>query len=60
MSAGSLFWILVHHATDAEWSAGSGPEVAGPALSLMMAIVGRQAALDDLSGEGVATLKGRV
>ena len=26
----------------------------------MMAIVGRQAALDDLSGEGVATLKGRV
>jgi len=51
---------LTLRATDADWSAGSGPEVAGPALSLMMAIVGRQAALDDLSGEGVATLKGRV
>ena len=51
---------LTLRATDADWSAGTGPEVAGPSLSLMMAIVGRQAALDDLSGEGVATLKGRV
>jgi hypothetical protein len=28
-------------------------------VSLMMAIVGRQAAADELSGEGVATLKQR-
>jgi uncharacterized protein (TIGR03083 family) len=50
---------LTLRATDADWTAGSGPEVAGPALSLMMAIVGRQVALDELSGEGVATLKQR-
>jgi uncharacterized protein (TIGR03083 family) len=50
---------ITMRATDTDWSAGSGPEVAGPALSLMMAIVGRQVALDELSGEGVATLKQR-
>jgi uncharacterized protein (TIGR03083 family) len=47
-------------ATDADWSNGSGPEVSGPLLSLMMMISGRNAALDDLSGDGVATLKGRM
>jgi len=47
-------------ATDADWSTGDGPEVAGPAMSLVMAMTGRQAALDDLSGEGVGTLKSRM
>ncbi len=46
-------------ATDADWSTGAGPEVAGPVLSLVMAMTGRKAALDDLSGEGVATLGSR-
>jgi uncharacterized protein (TIGR03083 family) len=46
-------------ATDAEWSHGTGPEVAGPILSLVMAMTGRKAVLDDLSGEGVATLRSR-
>ena len=46
-------------ATDTEWSNGSGPEVSGPILSLMMAMTGRKAALDDLTGEGVATLSSR-
>ena len=46
-------------ATDAEWSTGAGPEVAGPALSLVLAMTGRRAALDDLSGEGLATLRER-
>jgi uncharacterized protein (TIGR03083 family) len=46
-------------ATDAQWSTGSGPEVAGPAISLVMAMTGRAAALDDLSGEGLATLRTR-
>ena len=46
-------------ATDTEWSYGSGPEVVGPMLSLVMAMTGRQAALDSLSGEGVAILRGR-
>jgi uncharacterized protein (TIGR03083 family) len=51
---------LTLRATDADWSAGSGPEVAGPAIALVLAITGRAAALDDLKGDGVATLKGRM
>jgi uncharacterized protein (TIGR03083 family) len=50
---------LTLHATDAEWSHGTGPEVAGPILSLVLAMTGRTVALDDLSGEGVATLRTR-
>ena len=50
---------LTLHATDAEWSHGTGPEVAGPILSLVQAMTGRAAVLDDLSGEGVATLRSR-
>lgn len=46
-------------ATDAEWSTGTGPEVAGPVLSLVLAMTGRRAALDDLSGAGLATLRER-
>jgi uncharacterized protein (TIGR03083 family) len=46
-------------ATDTEWSHGSGPEVAGPAHSLLMAMTGRREAIADLSGEGVDTLRSR-
>jgi uncharacterized protein (TIGR03083 family) len=46
-------------ATDTGWSTGSGPEVTGPQLSLILAMTGRSAALADLSGEGVGTLKSR-
>jgi uncharacterized protein (TIGR03083 family) len=46
-------------ATDANWSTGSGPEVSGPILSLLLAMTGRTAALDDLSGSGLATLRSR-
>jgi len=46
-------------ATDTEWSHGTGPELSGPMLSLLMAMTGRKAALADLSGDGVATLKAR-
>jgi uncharacterized protein (TIGR03083 family) len=48
------------HATDAEWSTGAGPEVSGPLLSLVLAMTGRAAALDALSGDGVATLRQRM
>jgi uncharacterized protein (TIGR03083 family) len=48
---------LTLRATDTDWSTGEGPEVAGPIVSLVLAMTGRPA--DDLSGEGVATLKGR-
>ena len=44
-------------ATDTGWSHGSGPEVSGPILSLVMAMTGRPA--DGLSGEGSATLRSR-
>jgi uncharacterized protein (TIGR03083 family) len=51
---------LTLRADDVDWTAGSGPEVAGPLASIILAITGRRAGLDDLSGEGVATLRGRV
>lgn len=47
-------------ATDADWSAGTGPEVSGPLLSLVLAMTGRPAALSDLSGQGLATLSSRM
>ena len=47
-------------ADDADWSHGEGPEVSGPALSLLMAISGRKAVLTDLSGPGVDTLRSRM
>ena len=50
---------LTLRATDTGWSTGSGPEVTGPHLSLLLAMTGRSAALADLSGEGVGTLKSR-
>jgi hypothetical protein len=46
-------------ATDADWSHGTGPEVAGLILSILMAMTGRKSVLDHLSGEGVATLRSR-
>ena len=50
---------LTLRATDADWSHGSGPEVSGPIMLLVMAMTGRKAALDDLTGDGVATLRTR-
>jgi uncharacterized protein (TIGR03083 family) len=46
-------------ATDTSWQHGAGPEAAGPMVALVMAMTGRRAALDDLTGEGVAVLRGR-
>jgi uncharacterized protein (TIGR03083 family) len=46
-------------ATDAEWTHGSGPEATGPLVALVMAMTGRRAAFDDLTGDGVATLRER-
>ena len=50
---------LTLRATDADWSHGTGPEVSGPILSLVMAMTGRKQADDDLAGDGVATLRSR-
>jgi uncharacterized protein (TIGR03083 family) len=46
--------------TDTGWSYGAGPEVSGPALSLLLAMTGRAAGLDELSGDGAALLGQRV
>jgi uncharacterized protein (TIGR03083 family) len=46
-------------ATDADWSHGSGPEATGPLLSLVLAMTGRKAALDDLQGAGLEVLRSR-
>jgi hypothetical protein len=46
-------------ATDVTWSAGDGPQVDGPLESLILAMAGRPAALENLSGVGTTTLKAR-
>jgi uncharacterized protein (TIGR03083 family) len=51
---------LCLQATDVGWSAGSGPVVSGPMLSLLLAMAGRQAGIDDLEGAGVETLRSRL
>ena len=47
-------------AVDADVSIGEGPEVSGPALSMLLAVSGRRVALGDLDGPGVATLASAV
>jgi uncharacterized protein (TIGR03083 family) len=42
------------------WSRGSGPVVEGPAMALLMATAGRRAALEDLAGPGLETLRARM
>ncbi|MDQ1375760.1 MAG: hypothetical protein QOJ09_3098 [Actinomycetota bacterium] len=51
---------LTLRATDADWSTGSGPEAAGPLVSLVMTMTGRRPAVDDLAGDGVDTLRSRI
>jgi uncharacterized protein (TIGR03083 family) len=46
-------------ATDTDWTHGSGPLVTGSMRALMLATTGRKAALDELSGPGVETLRSR-
>jgi uncharacterized protein (TIGR03083 family) len=46
-------------ATDTDWRHGSGPVVTGPVIALVMAMTGREQALDDCAGDGVAVLRSR-
>lgn len=43
-------------ATDADLSLGNGPDVTGPALSLLLAVAGRRVAFNDLTGRGLGAL----
>jgi uncharacterized protein (TIGR03083 family) len=44
-------------ATDTEWTRGEGSEVAGPIGGLLLLLTGRDAALEHLTGAGVAALR---
>ncbi|MGC7102405.1 maleylpyruvate isomerase family mycothiol-dependent enzyme [Amycolatopsis lurida] len=46
-------------ATDADFQEGSGPELHGPLLSLVLVMAGRRAFLPELGGDGVAELTRR-
>ena len=47
-------------ASDLPWSAGVGPEVRGPGEALCVALNGRNGAVDQLTGDGVPVLAGRI
>lgn len=46
-------------ATDIDWSHGTGATVSGPATALILTLLGRDAAVHELQGDGVAGLTGR-
>lgn len=58
--ARTLLAGLAVRATDADLVHGTGAEVSGPALELLLASCGRAVALDKLSGPGRATLAERL
>lgn len=47
-------------ATDLDWTNGKGPEIAGPAEALLMAVAGRTDSLGELSGTGLEILSQRL
>jgi uncharacterized protein (TIGR03083 family) len=46
-------------AEDVDWAYGDGPVARGPADALLLAMVGRAAGIDRLTGDGVGVLRGR-
>jgi hypothetical protein len=44
----------------ADLTAGTGPEVGGPALAIVLAITGRAAGVDEFTADGAATLLSRM
>jgi len=47
-------------ATDVDWSHGEGPEVRGTGEAILLALTGRPVVLEELTGDGVATLRARI
>ena len=47
-------------ASDVAWTHGDGPEVAGTGEAILLVLTGRGIVLDELSGDGVASLRARV
>jgi uncharacterized protein (TIGR03083 family) len=60
LGAGRRIRGLRLRATDVAWEHGDGPEVSGSGEALLMAMSGRQAAVNELTGAGRATLAGRL
>lgn len=60
LGAGRRIRKLRLRATDVDWTHGRGAEVTGPGEALLMAMMGRRAALADLDGPGKATLAQRL
>jgi uncharacterized protein (TIGR03083 family) len=60
LGAGRRIRGLRLNATDVAWQHGNGPEVTGTGEALLMAMTGRSAVLDELSGPGCATLARRL
>lgn len=60
LGAGKRIRGLRMQATDVDWTHGSGPEVIGSGEALLMAMTGRRASLDELTGAGQATLAQRL
>jgi hypothetical protein len=46
-------------ATDIDWHYGTGPEITGPAVALMLAGCGRRVLDDQLAGPGLVELQSR-
>jgi uncharacterized protein (TIGR03083 family) len=47
-------------ASDVGWSFGSGPEVSGPGMAVLLVMTGRSRGLDDLQGAGLDDLRARM
>jgi uncharacterized protein (TIGR03083 family) len=60
LGAWRRIWGLRLHATDIDWTHGRGPEVTGPGEALLLAMAGRRAVVDELSGPGQPTLAARL
>ena len=54
-----LFAGLRVTATDADWSSGEGKEVNGSIEGFVLAMSGRVAGLDELQGDGMASVRQR-
>lgn len=50
---------LTWRCTDVGWSSGQGPLVEGPAEAIVLSMLGRRVAYDDLDGDGVERLRAR-
>lgn len=51
---------LTLRATDTDWAVGDGPVVEGRLEAIVMALLGRASACDDLGGDGLETLRSRL